>query len=323
MPTVCGSRPQQSPGAIVDVATWRKDEDNPIFPVGSKPKRLLSSPSQVAHPFIIADHRYLYKIAQGWREHQTWSEVLAYEIAKSLALQVPGAFAAIDSSDGTMGVLVEFFYGYPDDPTPPHFLHGTDVLQRIRRGQSFDPNADRPHSVQMNLRVCSTVGAKEPVRWWAKALTFDALIGNTDRHSQNWGFLVSRIRPEQVDLDLAPIFDNGTSLGYEFGEARLQKKWTAEQIAGYIGKGRHHLSWAPEATTGSPHFDLCVDLAKSSAEASAAAKDMIRLPDSKIEELANWCTEFAAPIAFTNSRAEFVAQQLKARRDALERAFGG
>ncbi|WP_183712617.1 hypothetical protein [Bradyrhizobium sp. ERR14] len=262
MPTVCGSRPQQSPGAIVDVATWRKDEENPIFPVDSKPKRLLSSPSEVAHPFLIAGHRYLYKIAQGWREQQTWSEVIAYEIAKSLSLQVPGAFAAIDSSDGTMGVLVEFFYGYP---------------QRIRRGQSFDPGTDRPHSVQMNVRVCSTVGAKEPLQWWAKTLTFDALIGNTDRHSQNWGFLVSRIRPEQVDLDLAPIFDNGTSLGYEFGEARLQKKWTADQIAGYIGKGRHHLSWAPEATSGSQHIDLCVDLAKSSAEASAAAKDVIRL----------------------------------------------
>lgn len=27
-------------------------------------------------------------------------------------------------------------------------------------------------------------------RWWAETIAFDAIIGNTDRHSENWGFLI-------------------------------------------------------------------------------------------------------------------------------------
>src|SRR5436305_6506844 len=132
MPTLFGPRTRQPSSQIIDVASWRRDEDYPIFPIGSKPKRLLRSPAEVVEPFLIPGHRYLYKVSQDWRRHQTWSEVLAYEIGKSLSLPIPPAFVAIDSSDGSMGVLVEFFYGYPDDASPPHFLHGTDILQRIR-----------------------------------------------------------------------------------------------------------------------------------------------------------------------------------------------
>jgi hypothetical protein len=35
-----------------------------------------------------------------------------------------------------------------------------------------------------------------------------------------------------------------------------------------------------------------------------------------------WCTGFDFPIAFTPSRAEFAAAQLRARRDAIAAAIG-
>src|SRR4051794_34921865 len=107
-------RPQQLPGQVVAVDGWRLDEDHPVFPVGLKPKRLLVSPEAAAHPFLVANHRYLFKVASGWQSQQTWSEVIAYEIAKVVGLSVPPAFIAFDSATGETGVLVEFFYGHPD-----------------------------------------------------------------------------------------------------------------------------------------------------------------------------------------------------------------
>ena len=323
MPISVGHRTRQLHAQVIDVALWGADEETPIFPVGSKPKRLLRCPNPTPAPFLIPGHRYLYKTAQDWRSQQSWSEVIAYEISRELKLNVPPAFIAMDSKEGSVGVLIEFFYGYPDDAAPPQLLHGTDLLQRMRRGKSYDPTIDRPHSVQMNIRIASTLGAPDPAEWWGQAIAFDALIGNVDRHPQNWGFLVSRIEPEKVEMELTPIFDNGTSLGYERTDADLDEPWSPEKLAIYIGRGHHHCSWRTDSNTGEQHAQLCKDVAGHSYEASRAVQSVILLDDSKIDEITEWCTGFSAPLAFSEKRALFVAQQLKARRDAISRAIGG
>jgi hypothetical protein len=50
-------------------------------------------------------------------------------------------------------------------------------------------------------------------------LLFDVLIGNTDRHHENWGIMVLRDqgRPR---LHLAPSFDHASSLGRELADDR-------------------------------------------------------------------------------------------------------
>jgi hypothetical protein len=57
--------------------------------------------------------------------------VIAYELSRPLGLPVPPSFVAVDSASNEVGVLVEFFYGDPDDPTPPRFVHGSDITQRL------------------------------------------------------------------------------------------------------------------------------------------------------------------------------------------------
>lgn len=47
---------------------------------------------------------------------------------------------------------------------------------------------------------------------------FDALIGNQDRHCDNWGII--RAKGQYV---LAPIYDNGASLGFNLKQERLTK----------------------------------------------------------------------------------------------------
>ncbi|MFK4623890.1 hypothetical protein ABIF50_007196 [Bradyrhizobium diazoefficiens] len=69
----------QSAAELIDVADWIRDEDFAIFPVGSKPKRALFCPSPSPFPFLIAGHRYLFKVSTGWRINQHWSEVIAYQ----------------------------------------------------------------------------------------------------------------------------------------------------------------------------------------------------------------------------------------------------
>ena len=71
------------------------------------------------------------------------------------------------------------------------------------------------------------------------------------------------------------------------------------------------------------HVAVCGQFNKVYGASSATTGNTIRLSDSRIEQIMQWCTGFDFPIAFTPSRAEFVAAQLRARRDAIAAAIGG
>ena len=49
-----------SSAQLIDVDEWSVDEDFPIFPVGSKPKRLIRCPERAPQPFLIPGHSYLF-----------------------------------------------------------------------------------------------------------------------------------------------------------------------------------------------------------------------------------------------------------------------
>jgi hypothetical protein len=70
---------------------------------------------------------------------------------------------------------------------------------------------------------------------FAGYLLLDAVIGNTDRHHENWGVLLVGSRPRETIL--APTYDHASSLGRELSDdkrsARLQARDRARGMAGY------------------------------------------------------------------------------------------
>lgn len=163
-------RPQQPSTAPVEIWSWSLDEDYPVFPVGSKPKRLLICPKWAQAPYLIPGHRYLFKVAQGWQVFQVWSEVVAYELSRHLAWTVPPSFIAVDGATGEMGVLIEFFYGYPGDSKPPRFVHGSDILQGFLRAAVYDQKKGRPHWARMNLAISRAHRIRDAITWWARTV---------------------------------------------------------------------------------------------------------------------------------------------------------
>jgi len=303
------------PGEPVIVSQWAQHEDFPVFPIGSKPKRMLISPDGVREPFLIPNHAYLFKTALGWQAQQVWSEVVSYRIGAMLGLPVPPCFIAVDEASGETGVLVEFFYGYPGELSPARLVHGADLMTRILS----DKKRGRPHSVRTNMVVSRhIVGATQGLEWWAVALAFDALIGNTDRHPENWGFLVRRSNQGRTDFEMAPLFDNGTSLGYEMPEAKLGGMVDPARLRHYIDRGTHHCGWDFSSDAPTSHFDLCRKFTETYEGASAFMQSVIRFEMAQIEEIVTECTRFRVATAFTDLRAEFVAALIGARKDLLQ-----
>jgi hypothetical protein len=309
--------PTQTAAQVVQVAGWVQQVDPEVFPVGSKPKTLLICPENPGLPFLIPKHRYIFKTALGWRKQQLWSEVIAYELSKLCGIDVPPCFAAFDARTGQAGVLMEFFYGYPDEAQTIRFVHGTDIIQGVG-GVSYDPSAGRPHDVQGNIAVCRAYKVSNPRRWWAKTLTFDALIGNTDRHAENWGLL--RGAPDRAvpEWQMAPPFDHGTSMGYEIREDDLERNSEAAAINRHLERGRHHCTWEPSKEKhGDPLFALCSRLCETYPHVKEAIGRLIPTPDAPFGEMISRWVEFDLPIKFSAKRATFVERLLRARRDAL------
>src|SRR5262249_51243881 len=154
----------------------------PIFPVGSKPKRTVLCPNPTPYPFLIAGHRYLFKVSKGWRILQHWSEVVAYSLTQLCGIGAAPCFVAIDSSAGEVGVLVEFFYGHPGKVLVPRFITGADLLRNTVEG--FEADHDQHHTVGNILFISRWLRIEDRLVKWGRLLTFDALIGNTDRHPE-------------------------------------------------------------------------------------------------------------------------------------------
>lgn len=70
----------------------------------------------------------------------------------------------------------------------------------------YDPVTGTPYSLQMILQSIEGLGFKKD---FLKVPIFDCLIGNTDRHHNNWGIIVNVYTGEQR---FSPLYDNDSSL---------------------------------------------------------------------------------------------------------------
>lgn len=308
---------QQLAGEIVNLNGWEPDDEFPIGPMGAKPKRIFICPSPAPHKFLIGGHRYLFKEPDGPHAMQIWSEVIAYELSRLTSVPVPPAFLARAPRNGSPGVLVEFFYGYADR-APTRLIHGIERLQALR----FQIDYHRG-SLKDNIDVCRLQRVPDWRFWWAQTLAFDALIGNTDRHSENWGFLASTQSDGKLAFSMAPAFDNGTSLGYVVREQDLARYSEMSQLQRFLDRGNHHFGWTSADKASAQHIELCRRYGEAITGAAGTMKRVISFNDAQIEGLLSWCRQFDYSLPFSAARARFVGAQLQARRNALFNALRG
>lgn len=172
----------------LEVGQWQEDADFGVFPQGARDKTALLAPVQGVPPFLRAGHRYLFKQSRACYPEQFWAEIVAYRIGCLLGVEVPPAFAAYNAASGISGALIEWFYA----ADVGIFVHAGDYLQLVR------PELDRARGELHNLRDVGVLmrllrhhGLGHDWRmWWVRTLVFDALIGNSDRHQENWGFVI-------------------------------------------------------------------------------------------------------------------------------------
>jgi len=321
----------QVPGEELDIAHWPADQEHPYFPEGSRDKRLLRCPQPAPKPWLVPGHRYLFKKSRAVYPDQFWAEVVASRLSRITNVLVPPAYAAWDSSSGECAALIEWFYGYPDSP-PQGFVSGGMFLKASIA--NFDHDRGTQHNFHAIESWCLTFERRHRAAqvavhlvedWrlaWAEILTFDALIGNTDRHQENWGFIWTRITEEPiVPLRLAPAFDNGTSLGHERQPDHFERFRQPDYLDRYISRGHHHMKWHIDDAQGCGHVELLLKIVDKFPQTRETMQAVLQFPSEALDEAVLPLTGLRLPVPLSAERAHFMLTLLKARRDRLLRVL--
>ena len=167
------------------------------------------------------------------------SECIAYEIAQ--LLELPCAkfeLGMYHGRDGSMSyniiktsnqILVEGIY----------FI--TLIYPEYNPEQFIDTVTKHRYSIEM---VKKAIEHFVSIEGFLKMLVFDYLIGNSDRHQNNWAILIDDDKKEW-----SPLYDNSSSLCAYIPE---------EQIAGYLGKDKNR--WNSLVDTKSRSLLRCKEL---------------------------------------------------------------
>lgn len=186
--------------------------------------------------------RWLFKYA---RENtgEDWSEKLAFEIANAIGVNAAHVELAVCADQP--GTLSRSFISRDRNES---LIHGNEVLAGLVLGYDRNKRFGQSYHTLDNIQAAiakrfdgSELQATQ--QCLASYLVLDALIGNTDRHHENWGLLS---QPKIVDnkvvdrgLRVAPTFDHASSLGRELLDDRIEQLLQEPQgVVRYARKGR-------------------------------------------------------------------------------------
>ena len=188
--------------------------------------------------------RWLLKIPRdGTGEH--WAEKIAFEIGRLLGVNV--ARVELARYGGRQATVCESFIPSESgdggsEAAASEWLHGWEVLKSAM--PDYDNSSIRPnreHNVKNISASIARMASGEDLDALMKDLAsyalLDGVIGNTDRHHENWMVEIRR-GDGRAQVRAAPSYDHASSLGRELSDIRRRGRHTSESFLKYLKRGR-------------------------------------------------------------------------------------
>ena len=207
----------------IDVSEWALSGEEVL---GTKPKRWLVEPD--------TEERWLMKDAtfstprhgSKYRKGDDWAERIAYGVAGVLGLPAAQVELCVDCK-GEEDVYGTICRTVLNDATED-LVHGNALL--AEQGDYVTVSDRRPYTVEAIHRALEDYqappSALDGLSAWevfVGYLVLDALIGNTDRHDENWAVIVS-----ESGRYLAPTFDHASSLGFLLSDPQRLERMSSK-----------------------------------------------------------------------------------------------
>lgn len=185
---------------------------------------------------------------------QHWAEKVAAGVAAKLG--VFHAVVELATFLGERGSATESFAREGRE-----LFHGNQVLAGVVLG--YDTGATFRHAAHTLANVfqgldrafVSSEAARRAKLKLAEYVVLDGLIGNTDRHHENWGILRKRVGDRWVG-SLAPSFDHASSLGRELLDERRVQLLAENRVGRYAENGHGGIFRTTTEKRGPSPLDL-------------------------------------------------------------------
>ena len=174
-----------------------------------------------------------------------WAEKIAAEIAQ--VLDIPHArvelAVCLESKGSTSESFAESHW---------ELVHGNQLLERVVESyNSTEVRRPPQHTLANIIEVLSSL--PEALNRFAEYLILDALIGNTDRHHENWGVLMAEGAGQEK---LAPSFDHASSLGRDIGDEVRVRRLHEGSVGTYVERGRGGIYWSEQDSRSPSPLEL-------------------------------------------------------------------
>ena len=218
----------------------------------------------------------------------------------------------------------------PDDAG---LIHGNEILAGQGHIRGYDPAKKFGQSDHTFPRIVAAFyntfpegpGRTEALTMLAGYLTLDAMIGNVDRHHENWAILRST-STETPSLRIAPTFDHALSLGRELRDEKRKDLIRQKRVAEYVQKGSGAIYWKETDPRGENPLALAIRAAKAHRSYFQCWIDRIKdVAPAELDLLVSRVPEdWMSPIAkeFAIAILSFTTEQLRNCENPLSRLAG-
>ena len=227
------------------------DQYYPIIPIEIQPGEMEGRGTRRKLWVVRKDSQteWLLKFPRpGTGEH--WAEKLAAEIGRLININtahVELARSGVDLATICRSFLSDLDDSYYDIDPEIMWFHGSEFLGLVNPG--YDVNRvwlNRAHNIKNIIAAIveiAGVGSTNPMAGWdtmmedlASYALLDGLVGNTDRHHENW--MVAYVENAgDIRMHVSPSFDHASSLGRELLDERRERILSSNDVLSYLEKG--------------------------------------------------------------------------------------
>ncbi len=261
--------------------------------------------------------RWLYKYPRG-NSGEHWAEKIAESVAS--LLDIPHARVELAVFDGKRGSVTESFVDGELE-----LFHGNQILAGIV--QSYDPCmrfGQSDHTLENIWLALDHVfegpeKAAEAKLQFAGYVVLDGVIGNTDRHHENWGVIHPKLSEVGTVEYMAYSFDHASSLGRELEDERRAMLLAENRVGRYSEGGRGGIYWSQADRRGPSPATLVVSATERYPELfRPTLAKLENLLDSSLREIVeripeNWMSPTAREFAVA-----LIRYNLEKMREAMQ-----
>lgn len=271
---------------LIDISNWQSGNNN-LVPIGKRIKKVVFHPEK-------EDNLYYFKEPKEKYPWEFWNEIIAYKIGISLGFNVLEYVPAV--LDGEVGCLSPSMTKSNEE-----LIHGQQFLTQIL--PSFETKKGIDHTFQLIKSFFeSDKKYDQIIDHFIEMLVFDAIVGNRDRHQQNWALirkidvkvikqsLLSKLKKNQLKfkveiiehINFSQLFDNGNSLAYNIIDKNIDTFLNdSSKIEKYLfgEKATSHVRWEGKCL---PHLEL---LSNINIENPVVLKKIIERVEQKYSEI--------------------------------------